>query len=112
MNSIMWVRQFCIAFVVAGALIAGAQMLKGNALDYSLLQGAIWGAIAAAVFTLLRVRQSRKGIHCAVCGDVAGDDAVGAGNEPGARADSSSMQNRFTQYPSRGAMPHEPKDSR
>ncbi|MEO6928951.1 MAG: hypothetical protein ABI190_07270 [Casimicrobiaceae bacterium] len=91
MNSILWVRRFCIAFVVAGALIAGAQMLKGNALDYSLLQGAIWGAIAATVFTLWRVRQSRMGIHCAVCGDAPGDDVVGAGNEPRPRADTSAM---------------------
>jgi hypothetical protein len=44
-------------------------MLKGHDLAYSATQGAIWGAIAAVVFTAARIYQSRKGQHCAICKD-------------------------------------------
>jgi hypothetical protein len=33
------------------------------------LQGTIWGAISATVFTVSRFVQSRQGRHCAICND-------------------------------------------
>jgi hypothetical protein len=69
MGTAFWVRRFLLVFVVATCVIAGAQLLKGGSLNYSLSQGLLWAAISASVFTVARIYQSRKGVHCAICRD-------------------------------------------
>lgn len=69
MGASFWVRRFALVFVAALVIIAGAQLSKGNSVDYSLTQGWIWGAISASVFTTTRMYQSRRGQHCAICRD-------------------------------------------
>jgi hypothetical protein len=64
-----WVRRFATVLALAFAVIASAQWLKGHDLAYSATQGAIWGAIAATIFTVTRVVRSRRGEHCELCRD-------------------------------------------
>ena len=49
--------------MLAGAfvVIAGAQLLKGNTLEYALSEGLLWSAISAAIFTAARAYRLRKG---------------------------------------------------
>ena len=69
MGTAFWVRRFLLIFVVATFVIAGAQLLQGRGLSYSLTQGLLWAAISASVFTVARIYQSNKGVHCAICRD-------------------------------------------
>ena len=69
MGTAFWVRRFLLVFVVATCAIAGAQLLQGRGLNYSLTQGLLWAAISASVFTGARLYQSSKGVHCAMCRD-------------------------------------------
>ena len=69
MGTAFWIRRFSFVFVVAACIIAGAQLLKGRDLSYSLTQGLLWAAISASVFTGARIYQSGKGVHCAICRD-------------------------------------------
>ena len=69
MSPTFWIRRFLLVFALALVIIAGAQMLKGHALRYSLTQGLLWAAIASTIFTGARIFQSRRGQHCAICRD-------------------------------------------
>ena len=69
MGTAFWIRRFFLVFVVAAIIIAGAQLLRGHDLRYSLTQGLLWAAISASVFTGSRIYQSKNGVHCAICKD-------------------------------------------
>jgi hypothetical protein len=69
MGTKFWIRRFLLVFASALAIIAGAQMLKGHTMGYSVTQGLFWAAIASIIFTGARIYQSRKGQHCAICRD-------------------------------------------
>ena len=69
MGTAFWVRRFLLVLVVAACVIACAQLLRGHGLEYSLIQGLLWAAISASVFTGSRIYQSSKGVHCAICRD-------------------------------------------
>jgi len=69
MGTMFWIKRFLTVLVGAFLIIGAAQMLKGHDLPYSVTQAAIWGAVAATVFTGARLYQSRKGRHCALCKD-------------------------------------------
>jgi hypothetical protein len=64
-----WIKRFFIVLLGAFVIITAAQMLKGREPEYSLMQGAVWGAVSALVFTVARYFQSHRGQHCAVCRD-------------------------------------------
>ena len=64
-----WIKRFIVVLVGAFVVIAGAQMLKGHEVLYSITQGAIWSFLSAIVFTAARLYQSRQGQHCAICKD-------------------------------------------
>jgi hypothetical protein len=57
-----WIRRFVIVFAAPLAIIAGAQMLKGHTLGYSVTQGLLWAAIASTVFTGARIYGSPEAI--------------------------------------------------
>ncbi|KQZ45023.1 hypothetical protein [Duganella sp. Root1480D1] len=69
MGTAFWIKRFLVVLAGAFAIISLAQALRGHAIEYSATQGAIWGVIGAAIFTLARYRQARKGQHCALCRD-------------------------------------------
>jgi uncharacterized membrane protein len=64
-----WIRRFFTVLVLAVVLIALAQWARGHTLQHAVTQGAIWGCISAAVFTVARIYQSRRKQHCAICKD-------------------------------------------
>ena len=64
-----WIKRFFAVLFFAFIIISGAQILKGNSLNYSILQGVIWSVSTAAVFVLGRIYQSRRGQQCATCQD-------------------------------------------
>jgi hypothetical protein len=69
MGTAFWIRRFITVLVLAGVLIALAQWARGHTFQYAITQGAIWGFISAAVFTVARIIQSRRNQHCAICKD-------------------------------------------
>lgn len=69
MSAAFWIRRFLLVFVGAAIILASAHLLKGHTLRYSLVEGTLWAAITAAVFTVARLCQSRRGQHCAICRD-------------------------------------------
>jgi hypothetical protein len=69
MGTAFWIRRFVTVLVLAAAVIALAQWLKGHTLQYAGTQGLIWGFISAAAFTAARIYQSRRKQHCAICKD-------------------------------------------
>ena len=80
MGTTFWIKRFFTVLVGAFIIICGAQMLKGHDLSYSLTQGGIWGMLTAAVFTIARYFQSRRGQHCAICKDTPEMRGAGKGD--------------------------------
>jgi len=64
-----WIRRFFTVLALVGVIVALAQWAKGHTPQYAITQGAIWGCISAAVFTVARIYQSRRKQHCAICKD-------------------------------------------
>ena len=64
------IRGFLVVVAGAFVVIAAAQLLKGNTLEYAATEGLLWAVIAATVFTVARAYRLRKGQYCAVCGDL------------------------------------------
>lgn len=69
MGTAFWIRRFLTVLALVGIIVALAQWAKGHTLQYAITQGAIWGCISAAVFTVARIYQSRRKQHCAICKD-------------------------------------------
>lgn len=46
-----WIRRFVLVFGGAWVVIVGAQLLKGHTIAYAAVQGLLWAAISATVFT-------------------------------------------------------------
>ena len=68
-SAALWMRRFCVAFVVALVIIAGAQRLKGFAVADVIGESVLWAAIAATLYTAVRIYRTRKNTYCALCGD-------------------------------------------
>jgi hypothetical protein len=69
MGTAFWIRRFLTVLVLVGVIVALVQWLKGHSWQYASTQGAIWGSLSAAVFTVARIYQSRRKQHCAICKD-------------------------------------------
>lgn len=69
MGTAFWIKRFLVVLMGAFVIICMAQVLRGHDWVYSATQGAIWGVLGAAVFTVARYRQAKKGQHCALCRD-------------------------------------------
>ena len=70
MGKSFWVRRFLLVFGIAFTVIAAAQMVQGESLNYAVAQALLWAAVSASIFTGSRIYQSRKGVHCALCQDI------------------------------------------
>lgn len=64
-----WIKRFFTVLIGAFVVICAVQILKGHDFRYSAAEGAAWGIVAACVFTVGRLFQSRRGQHCAICKD-------------------------------------------
>ncbi|GAB3012095.1 hypothetical protein [Bowmanella dokdonensis] len=69
MGIAFWIKRFFVVLFGAFVVIGGVQMLKNHDFDYAITQAAIWAPLTAAVFTLSRFVQARRGQHCALCKD-------------------------------------------
>ena len=69
MGTTFWIKRFFTVLMGAFVIIGVVQMLKGHDLPHSVTEAAIWGVIAATVFTVSRLYQSHRGQHCAICKD-------------------------------------------
>lgn len=69
MGLAFWIRRLLTVLAGAFVIITAAQLLRGHTVEYASTQGAIWGVASAAVFTISRYWQSRRGQHCAICKD-------------------------------------------
>jgi hypothetical protein len=80
LGTAFWIRRFLGVFALAFAIITASQcLLRGRTLADAALQGAVWAAIAAGLFTATRLYKSRRGEHCALCRDTPGmSDGGGA----------------------------------
>jgi hypothetical protein len=55
-----FVRRFLIAFVIATTVISVAQLLKGHPVALAAPDGALWGAISSAIYTLVLAYKLRR----------------------------------------------------
>lgn len=69
MGITFWIKRFLVVAACAFVVIGSAQVFRGRELDDAALHGAMWAVISAAVFTVARFVQSRRGQHCAICKD-------------------------------------------
>lgn len=69
MGTLFWLRRLLQVFVIAFVVIAGAQLLRGHTPADAVHQALLWAAISSGVFVAARIRQSRRGQHCALCRD-------------------------------------------
>ena len=70
MGTVFWLRRFTTVFALAFLVISASQwLLRGRTPADAALQGVIWAAIAATLFTATRIYKSRRGEHCALCRD-------------------------------------------
>ena len=60
MTLAFYLRRFAFAFVLASAFITIGQCLKGHAFELALPDGLLWGAISAAVYTLVLAYKVRN----------------------------------------------------
>jgi hypothetical protein len=70
MGTTFWIRRYVLVLVGTFVVIAGAQVLRGRALEASIIHGLIWSVVSASIFVGARIYQSRKGQHCAICNDI------------------------------------------
>ena len=73
MGTGFWLRRFTTVFALAFLVIGASQwLLRGRTPADAALQGVIWAAIAATLFTATRIYKSRRGEACALCRDTPG----------------------------------------
>jgi hypothetical protein len=67
MRNPFWIGRYLLAFLIASAIIGGAQFLKGHALRYSVFQALIWGPLTAGVYIATAIYRFRKARNCVLC---------------------------------------------
>ena len=70
MGVLFWFRRFVMVFGIAFVVIVSAHLLRGHELIFSFSQSLLWTVISAIIFTVSRIYQSRKGVHCVLCNDI------------------------------------------
>lgn len=69
MGTRFWIRRFFVVLTGTFVVIAAAHLLRGRGLEHAVTEAALWGLATAAVFTVGRYLQARRGQHCAICRD-------------------------------------------
>lgn len=64
MTAAFWVKRFLLAFVVASISLGAVQYLKGSTLPSATQFGLLWGAISAALFTLVGYIRYKRNPAC------------------------------------------------
>ena len=74
-----WVKRFIVVTAIVFAVLMVVELLKGHEAQAAVIFSAVWSVIAAAIFTGARIYHSRRGRHCAICGDTAESPAIPKG---------------------------------
>ena len=64
MNMMFWIKRTVVSFLVAFALLLAVQLIKGFSLTAGSWFALIWGAIAAAIFTLVGYYRFKQNPAC------------------------------------------------
>lgn len=64
MTAGFWIKRFLVALVVAWAVLFVAHLLRGHAAPGAVAFAALWGTLAAALFTLLGYLKYRRHPAC------------------------------------------------
>ncbi len=64
-----WIKRFLLVLTGTFALLVGAALLRGRPLHQALTESGAWALIATSIFIAGQVYHSRRGEHCALCGD-------------------------------------------
>ena len=64
MGAGFWVKRFLLVFVVAGAALGVVELLKGRVPADAARFALLWGAISAAVYTLVLYVRYRRNPAC------------------------------------------------
>lgn len=70
MSKMFWLRRFLLDFCVVFTVIISSHLLCGHALVYALSESTLWAVIAANIFVISRMYQSRKGQYCLLRNDM------------------------------------------
>lgn len=65
-----WTGRFLRVMAGAFAILTLVQWLKGHGIADAAVHGITWALISAAVFTIGRYVQARRGQHCELCNDI------------------------------------------
>lgn len=69
MSNGFWIKRFLWVLAGAFVVICAVQWLKTQDLPHAATHAGLWSVITAAVFTVGRYFQARRGQHCALCQD-------------------------------------------
>ncbi len=61
-----WLKRFVVALLVAGALLFAVELAKGHDPGDAAVLAALWGALSAALFTLIGYLRYRRDPACMV----------------------------------------------
>lgn len=64
MDKAFWIKRFCTAFIGAGLLLLAVQLMKGHDLVHALRYAGGWGAVTAALFTLIGYARYKRNPAC------------------------------------------------
>lgn len=64
MSKWIWIKRFVLAFVFAGTVLFAVHLVKGYPAIDAAWFAALWGAIAAAIFTLVGYVKYRRNPAC------------------------------------------------
>lgn len=64
MKKWFWVKRFAVSFVIAGIVLFAVHAVKGYNLTDAAAFGCIWGAIGAAIFTLVGYVRYKRNPAC------------------------------------------------
>jgi uncharacterized membrane protein len=66
MGITFWIKRFVLSFVVAFAVLLVVQWLKRGSIHEAITYGLLWGAITAAVYTLVGYIRYKRNPACMV----------------------------------------------
>ncbi|MDB5933428.1 MAG: hypothetical protein JWQ01_772 [Massilia sp.] len=64
-----WIGRFCWMTGIVFAILVLAGLLRGRAVEMTLVESVLWALVSSSVFTGWRYYQARKGVACALCRD-------------------------------------------
>lgn len=64
MGTTFWLKRFLLALAIAAAALSAVRLLRGDGAAAAVVYGALWGGVAAAVYTLTGYARFRRNPAC------------------------------------------------